>query len=39
MTEFLIKKFVKNYTQTEDAKVREHYGRLSSHLNYFRCFQ
>ncbi|MCH1942103.1 cation diffusion facilitator family transporter [Holdemania massiliensis] len=30
MTEFLIKKFVKNYTLTEDAKVREHYGRLSS---------
>ena len=30
MTEFLIKKFVNNYTQTEDAKVRENYGLLSS---------
>lgn len=30
MTEFLIKKFVNNYAQTEDAKVRENYGLLSS---------
>ena len=30
MTEFLIRKFVNNYAQTEDAKVRENYGLLSS---------
>ena len=30
MTEFLIRKFVNNYAQTEDPKVRENYGFLSS---------
>ncbi|MBQ7782957.1 MAG: cation transporter [Oscillospiraceae bacterium] len=30
MTDFLVKKFVKNYENTADAKVREGYGALSS---------
>lgn len=30
MTEFLIQHFVRNYEQTENPRVREHYGMLSS---------
>lgn len=30
MTDFIIKKFIKNYEQTKDAKVRESYGTVSS---------
>ena len=30
MTDFLVRKFVKNYTDTEDAAVRTSYGVLSS---------
>lgn len=30
MTDFLVRRFVKNSDQTEDRKVREAYGRLSS---------
>lgn len=29
MTDFIIRLFVKNYKETEDAKVRESYGKLS----------
>ena len=30
MTEFLVKRFVKNYQDTEDLQVRTAYGVLSS---------
>ena len=30
MTEWLVKKFVKNYEQTGDAQVRTHYGMMAS---------
>lgn len=30
MTNFLVRLFVKNYDKTEDVKVREKYGMLSS---------
>ena len=29
MTDFLVKHFVKNYTDTEDIKVRENYGTMA----------
>ena len=35
MTEFLVKKFVKDYQNTEDAQVRTHYGILSSCVGIF----
>ena len=35
MTDFLVRKFVKNYEQTEDVKVRTSYGVLSSIVGIF----
>lgn len=35
MTEFLVRKFVKNYEQTEDVQVRTSYGVLSSMVGIF----
>ena len=35
MTDFLVHKFVKNYEQTEDVRVRTYYGVLSSIVGIF----
>ena len=35
MREFLVKKFIKNYEQIDDSKVREQYGVLSSIVGIF----
>ena len=35
MTEFLVRKFVKNPEQTEDPQVRSAYGILSSQVGIF----
>lgn len=35
MTDFLVRHFVKDYENTEDSKVREHYGILSSIVGIF----
>ena len=35
MTDFLVRKFVKNYKQTEDVQVRTSYGVLSSIVGIF----
>ncbi|MGN0642503.1 MAG: cation diffusion facilitator family transporter [Huintestinicola sp.] len=35
MTDFLVRHFVKDYENTEDNKVREHYGMLSSIVGIF----